>query len=112
MHTDRQIPLDSRPDAGRRPPDGPVICAIDDDGLAEGVMATGAALAERLSVPLTVVHSPYPDVFLTGEPRRLALERGNALVDRVTHGHRVDERVVEVDDPHNSSRRSPRKAPR
>jgi nucleotide-binding universal stress UspA family protein len=99
MHTDRQMPLDSGPNGGRRPPDGPVICAIDDDGLAEDVMATGAALAQRLDVPLTVVHSPYPNVFLTGEARRLALERGNALVDQVTHGHRFDERVVEVDDP-------------
>jgi nucleotide-binding universal stress UspA family protein len=99
MHTDRQMPLDSRPNGGRRPPDGPVICAVDDDGLAVDVMATGAALAQRLDVPLTVVHSPYPKVFLTGEARHLALERGNALVDQVTEGLRVDERVVEVDDP-------------
>src|SRR3954469_21223693 len=98
MHTDRQTPLDTRPNGGRRPPDSPVICAIDDDGLAERVMATGAGLAQPLSVPLTVVHSPYPDVFVTGEPRRLALARGSALVDRVADGLDVDERVVEADD--------------
>jgi len=99
MHTDRQMPLDSRPNGGRRPPDRPVVCAVDDDGLAADVIATGAALAERLNVSLTVVHSPYPDVFLTGEARRLALERGHALVDEVTDGYVVDERIVEVDDP-------------
>ena len=77
----------------------PVICAIEDDGLAPGVLATGAVLAERLNVPLTVVHSPHPDVFLTGEPHRVVLERGNALVDRLTEGYHVDGRVVEVDEP-------------
>jgi nucleotide-binding universal stress UspA family protein len=79
--------------------DWPVICAIDDDGLAPTVLATGAAFAERLDVPLTVVHSPHPSVFLTGEPHRRALERGHALVDRLTDGYRVDKRVVEVDEP-------------
>ena len=77
----------------------PVICAVDDDGLAPGVLATGAMLAERLNVPLTVVHSAHPDVFLTGEPHRVVLERGNALVDRLTEGYHVDGRVVEVEEP-------------
>ena len=77
----------------------PVICAVDDDGLAPGVLATGAMLAERLNVPLTVVHSAHPDVFLTGEPHRVVLERGDALVDRLTEGYHVDGRVVEVEDP-------------
>jgi nucleotide-binding universal stress UspA family protein len=85
-----------------RPPGrsrGPVICAIDGDALAPDVLATATALAERLDAPLTVVHSPHPDPFLTGEPYRDAMERGHALVDRLTQDYRVDERVVEVDEP-------------
>jgi nucleotide-binding universal stress UspA family protein len=77
----------------------PVMCAIDDDGLAPGVLATAAAIAERLDVALTVVHSPYPSIFLNGERYRRALERGNALVDRLTDGYRVDSRIVEIGEP-------------
>lgn len=88
--------------AARRPvpPDAePVICAVDDDALAQDVLATGAALAERLNARLTVVHSPHADNFIIGEAHRLAIERGNEFVDRLTEGYRVDERVVEVDYP-------------
>jgi hypothetical protein len=46
-----------------------------------------------------VIHSADPDVFLFGEPRRAALERGNAFVDELADGWTVDERVVDVDDP-------------
>jgi nucleotide-binding universal stress UspA family protein len=76
-----------------------VICAVDDDGLAPAVVATAAALAERLNVPLTVVHSAYPSTFVIGERHRVALERGSALVDRVTEGYNIHGRVVEADDP-------------
>jgi nucleotide-binding universal stress UspA family protein len=103
MSTDLQRPLAPAPagPAEYRPPGPgrPLICAVDDDGLASGVLATGAALADHLDVPLTVVHSPHHDTFLTGEPYRLAIERGHELVDRLTDGYRVDARVVEVDDP-------------
>ncbi|HET6550586.1 MAG TPA: universal stress protein [Solirubrobacter sp.] len=77
----------------------PVICAVDDDDLAPTVLATAAMLARRLGVPLTVVHSPYPDVYVTGEPHRQALERGYAFIDRLSESHPVDQRVVEADDP-------------
>ncbi len=77
----------------------PVICAVDDDALAPEVVRTAAGLAERLDAPLTVVHSPHPDVFLTGEPHRAALERGHAFVDRLTEDYSVAERVVEIDEP-------------
>ena len=77
----------------------PVICAIDSDDLAVGTLASAAVLAAQLAVPLTVIHSPDPDTRLTGEPRRAALERGNAFVDQVAQGHTVDERVVDLDDP-------------
>jgi nucleotide-binding universal stress UspA family protein len=97
---------DDRERVGRRPgyarPPGvsdPVIAAVDDDDLAPAVVATAAALAERFDLPLTVVHSPHPDVFVTGEPYLAALERGHALVDRLTQGYDVDERVVEADFP-------------
>jgi nucleotide-binding universal stress UspA family protein len=76
-----------------------VICAVDDDALAQDVLATGAALADSLNTRLTVVHSPHADSFITGEAHRLVIERGNQFVDRLTVGHRVDERVIEVDDP-------------
>jgi hypothetical protein len=33
----------------------PVICAVDSDDLAAGVLATAAVLAAELAVPLTVV---------------------------------------------------------
>jgi hypothetical protein len=77
----------------------PVICAVDGDDLAGVVLATAAVLAAQLAVPLTVIHSPDPDVFLFGEPRRAALERGNAFVEELADGYTVDERVVDLDDP-------------
>jgi nucleotide-binding universal stress UspA family protein len=77
----------------------PVICAVDGDDLAGVVLATAAVLAAQLAVPLTVIHSPDPDVFLFDEPRRAALERGNAFVDELADGYTVDERVVDLDDP-------------
>jgi nucleotide-binding universal stress UspA family protein len=95
------LTLQRRPFERPRGTPAPVICAIDDDGLADAVLATGARLAERLNVPLTVVHSPHPSVFIAGAAHRAALERGNALMDRVTDGYDVDERVVEADEPGN-----------
>jgi nucleotide-binding universal stress UspA family protein len=76
-----------------------VICAVDGDDQAGDVFATAAELAAQLAVPLMVIHSPDPDVFLFGEPRRAALERGNAFVDELAGGYTVDERVVDLDDP-------------
>jgi nucleotide-binding universal stress UspA family protein len=83
----------TKPDAER------VICAIDDDGLSDAVLATGSVLAEQLGASLTVVHSAHPSVFITGEPLRLAIERGDALLDELTRGYDVDERVVVADEP-------------
>lgn len=77
----------------------PVICAVDDDGHAPVVLGTAAVLAAQLAVPLTVVHSPSPDVYLVGEPRRAAVARGNAFVDELARDYAVDERVVELNDP-------------
>ncbi len=77
----------------------PVVCAVDGGDLAGVVLATAAVLAAQLAVPLTVIHSPDPDVFLIGEPRRAALERGNAFVEELADGYTVDERVVDLDDP-------------
>ena len=77
----------------------PVICAIDNDDRAAGILACAAVLAAQLSVPLTVIHSPDPDILLSGEPRRAALERGNAFVDHVAADYTLDECVVDLDDP-------------
>ena len=77
----------------------PVICAVDRDSLAPDVIATASVVAAQLAVPLTVVHSPVPDVFLSGEARRVAMERGNAFLDDLSVGYAVDERIVDLDDP-------------
>jgi nucleotide-binding universal stress UspA family protein len=77
----------------------PVICAVDSDEFAPGILATAAVLSAQLAVPLTVVHSPDPDIFLTGQLRRAAMERGRAFVDALTAGYTLDECVVEVEDP-------------
>jgi nucleotide-binding universal stress UspA family protein len=77
----------------------PVICAVDRDGLAPDVIATASVVAAQLAVPLTVVHSSAPDVFVTGEARRVALESGNAFLDDLSAGYTVDTRIVEVEDP-------------
>jgi hypothetical protein len=62
----------------------PVICAVDDDALAQDVFDTAAMLADRLKAPLTVVHSPLADTFVSTETHLLAIERGNEFVDRLT----------------------------
>lgn len=77
----------------------PVICAVDRDGLAPDVISTASAIAAQLAVPLTVVHSPAPDLFLSGEARRVALEAGEAFLDDLLAACTVDERIVDVDDP-------------
>lgn len=77
----------------------PVICAVDDDDLAADVLASAAVLAAQLTVPLLVVHSPFPDVFLVGEARRTALDQGDAFLDELTAGYSVDDRIVELNDP-------------
>jgi nucleotide-binding universal stress UspA family protein len=76
-----------------------VICAVDRDDLAPDVIATASVVAAQLAVPLTVVHSTAPDVFLSREARRVALECGNAFLDDLSAGYTVDERIVDVDDP-------------
>jgi nucleotide-binding universal stress UspA family protein len=77
----------------------PVICAVDRDGLAQDVVSTASAVAAQFAVPLTVVHSAAPDLFLSGEARRVALEQGDAFLDDLLAGYTVDERVVDIDDP-------------
>jgi nucleotide-binding universal stress UspA family protein len=77
----------------------PVICAVDRDGLAPDVISTASAVAAQLAVPLTVVHSSAPDLFLSGEARRAALEGGDAFLDDLLAGYTVDQRIVDVDEP-------------
>ena len=93
MRTHDGVPLGA---SRARPPSLPVICAVDDDALAPAVMETGVAVAERMGAPLVVVHCPHPDIYVTGEPRRLAIERGHEFVDRLTDGYDVDERIKDM----------------
>src|SRR5215207_4827505 len=72
----------------------PIICAVDDDGLATRVLETAAALSQRFDAPLTIVHSPYPDRFLTGEPYLSAIEGGRAFIERLVDGIEIQEYVV------------------
>ena len=83
----RPSPVPSVPTDAHLRQQRPVICAVDDDGHAPAVLGTAAVLAAQLAVPLTVVHSPSPDVYLVGEPRRAALERGNAFVDDLARSY-------------------------
>jgi nucleotide-binding universal stress UspA family protein len=56
-------------------------------------------LADRLEMPLTLVHSVHPDVYLVGERRERALADGERLIDTLAADHRVDARVVDLGDP-------------
>ena len=77
----------------------PIVCAVDDDALAAQVLQTAAELAQRFEAPLLVVHSPYPDMFLTGERYLSTIEAGRAFVERVSDGIVVDEYIVEIGPP-------------
>jgi len=93
-----------RPDAGASLPaadaDRPVVlAAVDDDALAEAVVETAAALADRLRLRLELVHSPSPDLFMTNEKQRAALERGHALLERVAARHPSARRIVQTGEP-------------
>jgi nucleotide-binding universal stress UspA family protein len=75
-----------------------VVCALDDVHHAPGVLDTAAALAGRLDLWLTVVHSPTPDVFMVGERRRDVMKRGEDFVAAVSAGHEVNEVIVQPGD--------------
>lgn len=76
-----------------------IVCALDDSDHAAGVLDTAAALAGRLDLWLTVVHSPVPDVFIVGERRREVMRRGEHFVATVAAGREVNQVVVQPGDP-------------
>jgi len=76
-----------------------LVCGVDDSHHAAAVVAFALALAERLELRLRLVHSVHPDVFLVGEPRRVALRRGEALLDELGATDSADDRVVELGNP-------------
>jgi nucleotide-binding universal stress UspA family protein len=76
-----------------------VVCGVDDSAHAADVVAVAASLAERLDLPLRLVHSVHPDGFLAGEERVNALRRGDALLDDLARGDTSVDRVVELGDP-------------
>jgi nucleotide-binding universal stress UspA family protein len=76
-----------------------IVCGVDDSSAAANVLAVATQLADALGLRLTLVHSPYPDVFLAGEERRAALSRGEALLDRLAPEVPAADRIVEIGDP-------------
>jgi len=76
-----------------------VVCALDDSTHAADVLDTAAALAGRLDLWLTLIHSPTPDVFTVGERRREIIERGHEFVARISAGHEINEVIVQPGDP-------------
>src|SRR3954471_17782025 len=76
-----------------------IVCGVDGSSAAATVRAVATQLAEALGLRLTLVHSPYPDAFLTGARRRAALDRGRALLDRLAPDVPVADRVIQIGDP-------------
>lgn len=76
-----------------------VVCALDDSTHAEDVFATATALAGRLDLWLTVVHSPTPDVYVVGGRLREVVRAGEDFVARIVAGQEVDEVIVRPGDP-------------
>jgi nucleotide-binding universal stress UspA family protein len=76
-----------------------IVCALDDSDHAASVLDTAAALAGRLDLWLTVVHSPIPDVFVVGERRRDVIRRGEDFVASVSAGHEVNQVIVQPGHP-------------
>ena len=69
-----------------------------DDGLAKAVVTVAGDLANRLGVALRLVHSVDPTVFLVGESRWRAMQRGHELLDEVASQY-PHERFLAVGDP-------------
>lgn len=100
MLTPTRNAVDAEPaPADRRDPGRGVVCAVADDALAPHVVETAGELAIRLGLPLTLVHSPETDIFLSPEAYRDELDRGHAFLDRVASAHPEAERVVQVGHP-------------
>jgi len=76
-----------------------LVCGVDDSPHATEVVAVAAALAEQLGLRLRLVHSPDPNVFLIGQPRRDALRRGEELLDALGANDSTVDRVVELGSP-------------
>ena len=76
-----------------------LVCGVDDSPAAANVLAVATQLAEVLGLRLTLVHSPHPDVFVTGTHRRAALDRGRALLDRLAPDVPGADCIIEIGDP-------------
>jgi nucleotide-binding universal stress UspA family protein len=76
-----------------------IVCGVDSSDSATDVIAVASQIADAIGLRLTLVHSAYPDVFLTGERRRTALRHGEALLERLAPDVPAADRVVEIGDP-------------
>ena len=51
-----------------------VVCGLDDSPHAPEVLNVASALADRLDLGLSIVHSASPDVYIVGARRRKILQ--------------------------------------
>src|SRR4051812_32556335 len=76
-----------------------VVCGLDDSEHASTVIDAAASLAERLDLPLWVVHSPDADVYTVGHRRREIIERGEQAVADLIDGYPVSKLIVQPGPP-------------
>jgi nucleotide-binding universal stress UspA family protein len=76
-----------------------IVCGLDDSDHAATVLDAAAVLAERLALPLWVVHSPGADLYTVGERRLDVVEQGRRAMARLTDGHDVAELIVQPGSP-------------
>ena len=76
-----------------------VVVGLDDSDQAPAVLAVADDLAGRLRLPLDVVHSPTPDVFLVGDERNQVIDDARQTMARLTAGHDVRDVLVQPGPP-------------
>jgi nucleotide-binding universal stress UspA family protein len=77
-------------------PSRAVVCAVDDDRLAEAVVDVAGELAEELGLPLVLVHSCGADRYVAPAHYRASIEAGEEVLDRVASRWPSAERVLQL----------------
>ena len=79
--------------------DRPIVCAVDNDALADAVIAAAGELSRSLRLPLVFVHSVDPDIYVVGEAFRQRRADGESFAKSITSAHPDAERIVELGCP-------------